>query len=158
MAVAQKLGCVVERIVDHGEHVYTLELRPERAAPRFHAGQFLHLALDPYDPTGFWPESRVFSIASAPAERQAVQITYAVHGGFTTRMERELVQGREVWIKMPYGDFVIGEGADVMLFAGGTGITAFTAFLEGLTVEGHHAVGLAYGARTTSLLLYRDLV
>ncbi len=158
MAVTQKLACVVERISAHGERVYTVTLRPHRAAPRFRAGQFLHLALDPYDPAGFWPESRVFSIASAPAERKALQITYAVHGGFTTRMERELVEGREVWIKMPYGDFVIDGGADVMLFAGGTGITAFTAFLQGLTVDGHHSVGLAYGARTRRLLLYRDLV
>jgi len=59
MPVSQKLPCVVERIVSHGERVYTIALRPDRPAPRFRAGQFLHLALDPYDPSGFWPESRV---------------------------------------------------------------------------------------------------
>ena len=42
MAVTQKLACVVERVVSHGERVYTLELRPERPVPRFRAGQFLH--------------------------------------------------------------------------------------------------------------------
>jgi ferredoxin-NADP reductase len=94
MAVTQKLDCVVERIVAHGERVYTVSLRPERPVPRFRAGQFLHLALDPYDPGGFWPESRVFSIASPPAERDRVRITYAVHGGFTARMEHDLVEGR----------------------------------------------------------------
>src|SRR3954470_1179985 len=124
--MAQKLRCVVDRIVDHGEHVYTLALRPERPAPRFRAGQFLHLALDPYDPTGFWPESRVFSIASPPAARDRVTMTYAVHGPFTARMERDLVEGRQVWIKMPYGDFVIDAQGDVVLLAGGTGMTAFT--------------------------------
>src|SRR5580700_9013476 len=154
----QKLGCVVERVVSHGERVYTLALRPERLMPRFRAGQFLHLALAPYDPSGFWPESRVFSIASPPAERDAVRITYAVHGRFTARMESDLVPGRQVWIKMPYGDFVIDEGADVALFAGGTGITAFTAFLEGLTPDAECSVTLAYGARTSSLLIYRDVV
>ena len=41
---------------------------------------------------------------------------------------------------MPYGDFVIDGAADVVLFAGGTGITAFTAFLEDLT-PATHAVG-----------------
>ena len=133
MPVTQKLRCVVERVVAHGERVYTLALRPERPVPRFRAGQFLHLALDPYDPSGFWPESRVFSIASPPAQRDAVRITYAVHGRFTARMESDLVEGRQVWIKMPYGDFVIDSRADVALFAGGTGITAFTAFLEDLT-------------------------
>jgi ferredoxin-NADP reductase len=158
MPVTQKLGCVVERVVAHGERVYTLALRPERLVPRFRAGQFLHLALDPYDPTGFWPESRVFSIASPPAQRDTVRITYAVHGRFTARMENDLVEGRQVWIKMPYGDFVIDSRADVVLFAGGTGITAFTAFLEGLTPDAHQSVTLAYGARTNSLLIYRDVV
>ena len=158
MPVTQKLGCVVERVVAHGERVYTLALRPEKLVPRFRAGQFLHLALDPYDPSGFWPESRVFSIASPPAQRDTVRITYAVHGRFTARMESDLVEGREVWIKMPYGDFVVDSRADVVLFAGGTGITAFTAFLEGLTPADHQSVILAYGARSTSLLIYRDVV
>jgi ferredoxin-NADP reductase len=158
MPVTQKLGCVVERVVAHGEHVYTLALRPERQVPRFRAGQFLHLALDPYDPGGFWPESRVFSIASPPAQRDTVRITYAVHGRFTSRMECDLVEGRQVWIKMPYGEFVVDGRASVMLFAGGTGITAFTAFLEGLAPAEHQSVTLAYGARTNSLLIYRDVV
>src|SRR6185436_15694325 len=110
---------------------------------RFRAGQFLHLALDRYDPTGFWPESRVFSIASAPAERGSVRITYAVKGRFTGRMEAEAVEGREVWIKLPYGDFFVDERADVALFAGGTGVTAFTAFLEAIPPETTRRVALA---------------
>jgi ferredoxin-NADP reductase len=156
--MAQRLDCVVDRIVDHGERVYTLALRPERPVPRFRAGQFLHLALDPYDPTGFWPESRVFSIASPPAQRDLVRITYAVHGRFTARMESDLVEGGRVWIKLPYGDFVIDSRADVVLFAGGTGVTAFTAFLEDLSPATSQAVTLAYGARTSALLIYRDEV
>jgi ferredoxin-NADP reductase len=156
--MAQKLNCVVEQVVDHGERVYTVALRPERPAPRFRAGQFLHLALDPYDPTGFWPESRVFSIASPPAQRDLVRITYAVHGRFTARMESGLVEGKEVWIKMPYGDFIIEGGPEVVLFAGGTGVTAFTAFLEDLASSSEQPVTLAYGARTRELLIYRDIV
>jgi len=158
MAVTQKLSCRVERIVDHGERVYTVTLRPERLAPRFRAGQFLHLALDPYDPSRFWPESRVFSIASPPAQRDLLRITYSVHGRFTARMEGELVEGRHVWVKMPYGDFVIDNQSDVVLFAGGTGITAFTAFLEGLSPDTRQSVVLAYGARTPRLLIYLDAV
>jgi len=158
MPVTRKLGCVVERVVAHGERVYTLALRPEHLVPRFQPGQFLHLALDPYDPSGFWPESRVFSIASPPAQRDAIRITYAVHGRFTARMESDLVEGRHLWIKLPYGDFVVDSRADVVLFAGGTGITAFTAFLEGLTPAGRQSVTLAYGARTNRLLIYRDVV
>jgi len=158
MAVTQKLRCIVDRIVAHGDRVYSLELRPERRVPAFRPGQFLHLTLDPYDPSGFWPESRAFSIASSPAGRDTLQITYSVHGSFTRRMETELVKGRQVWIKMPYGDFVIDRRADVALFAGGTGITAFTAFLEDLTPGNGQSVVLAYGSRTRPLLIYHDAI
>ena len=156
MAVTQKLACRVERIVHHGEHVYTVFLRPARLVPRFHPGQFLHLALDPYDPSSFWPDSRAFSIASPPAERDSVRISYSVRGRFTMRMEEELVEGSEVWIKMPYGKFVVNPSADVVLVAGGTGITAFMAFLETLESGGQRTVRLAYGCRTKELLIYQD--
>src|SRR5260221_10952362 len=119
MAV-QRLACKVERLIQHGGRVHTVVLRPERLAPVFRPGQFLHLALDPYDATGFWPESRVFSIASPPAQRDIVRITYAVHGRFTARMESDLAEGKSAWIKLPYGDFVIERSAEVVLFAGGT--------------------------------------
>jgi ferredoxin-NADP reductase len=154
----QKLACRVEELVDHGERVYTVSLRPERSAPRFRAGQFLHLALDPYDPSRFWPESRVFSIASPPSQRELLRISYSVRGKFTARMERELVEGRQVWIKMPYGDFIIDGRADVVLFSGGTGISAFTAFLESLPPDAAQSVTLAYGARSEGLLIYRGVV
>ena len=158
MAAAQKLACVVGRIVDHGGRVYTITLRPERPVPRFRAGQFVHLALDPYDPTGFWPESRVFSIASSPDERDVVRLTYAVHGRFTARMERELKEGGQIWIKLPYGDFVIDSQRDVVLFAGGTGVSAFTAYLDSLPAsQGARSLILAYGARTAPLLIYKDV-
>jgi ferredoxin-NADP reductase len=155
--VSQKLSCIVERSIAHGEGVYTLVLKPERRAPRFRPGQFLHLAIDPYDPTGFWPESRAFSIASGPDERDRLRITYAVHGRFTARLETEAVEGRALWIKLPYGDFVVSGNRETALLAGGTGVTAFTAFLASLT-PASQPVTLAYGARTAGLLTYRDAV
>jgi len=81
-----------------------------------------------------------------------------VKGSYTTRMEKELNPGRRVWIKLPYGDFVIQEATDVVLLAGGTGITAFTAFLENLAAEHQHMAYLVYGARNRDLLIYRDMI
>lgn len=158
MAVAQKLCCKVQRIVDHGEHVYTVDLVSDKLFPVFKPGQFLHLALDAYDPAGFWPVSRVFSIASPSHQRDRLSITYSVRGRFTARMEKELTEGKTVWIKMPYGEFVIQSTADVVLLAGGTGITAFTAFISGLSASSANKVFLAYGARTADLLIYRNLI
>jgi NAD(P)H-flavin reductase len=158
MATPQKLRCRIQKITDHGDHVYTVDLALERPLPRFKPGQFLHLTLDEYDPGDFWPESRVFSIASSPSQREQLRISYSVRGRFTARMENELQEGRRVWIKMPYGDFVIRDSSNVVLLAGGTGITAFIAFIDGLTNEFHNNIFLTYGARKPELLLYRDLI
>jgi ferredoxin-NADP reductase len=154
----RRLRCQVLEIVDHGERVYSVFLKPESTAPRFQAGQFLHLALNPYRPGDFWPESRVFSIASPPSARDLLRITYAVKGVFTSRMEAELSPGGEVWVKLPYGEFSVTGDSDACLLAGGTGITAFTAFLGGLPAGYAPRVDLFYGARIPPLLIYRPLI
>ena len=154
----QKIRCKVAQLLDHGEGVYTIILKPESTAPKFVPGQFLHLALDPYSPGDFWPESRVFSIASPPADRDSLRITYAVKGQFTHRMEAELRCGSEVWVKLPYGEFTLNSGSDICLLAGGTGITAFTSFLSTITGEYPHLIYLFYGARKADLLIYRPLI
>ena len=158
MATPQKFRCRINKITDHGDHVYTIDLAPERPVPRFKPGQFLHLTLDDYDPSGFWPESRVFSIASSPAQRNDLRISYSVRGRYTARMENELQEGRMVWVKLPYGDFVIRDANNVALLAGGTGITAFTAFLTNLTPDHPRMVYLIYGARNCDLLIYKDMI
>lgn len=158
MGTPQKLRCQINKITDHGDHVYTVDLVPERPLPRFKPGQFIHLALDDYDPSGFWPDSRVFSIASSPVQRDYLKIAYSVRGRYTARMEMELHEGQWVWVKLPYGDFSIRDTDNVALLAGGTGITAFIAFIDGLTNEFHNNIFLAYGARKPELLLYRDLI
>ena len=158
MSVVQKIRCEVEAFTPHGERVYSVVLKPERWVPKFRPGQFLHLALDPYDYSGFWPDSRVFSIASSPLQRDRIALAFSVRGQFTARMEKELAVGRSVWVKMPYGDFVVEKDSDAVLFAGGTGITAYTAFLESLTADMQCHVYLAYGARFRSLLIYREMV
>ena len=157
MAVVRKIPCRVLAVTDHGEHVHTVELEPTIAVPRFKPGQFLHLALDEPEPGGFWPESRVFSIASSPKERDRLAITYAVKGAFTTRMEHELAPGRRAWVKLPYGEFVVDPTRDAVLFAGGTGITAFTAFLQSLKPDQASRVLLFYGARKPDLFVYGQL-
>ena len=61
--------------------------------PQFKPGQFLHLAIDPYDGVGFWPESEGLLDRQLARGADQLSITYAVKGSFTTRMERELVPG-----------------------------------------------------------------
>jgi ferredoxin-NADP reductase len=152
----QKILCNVVDVVPHGDRVYTVLLRPTTTPPRFAAGQFLHLALDSFQPGDFWPESRAFSIASAPSQKDLLRITYAVKGQFTRRMENELLPSAQVWAKLPYGEFIVDRQANVCLVAGGTGITAFTALLGELPADHPNQVHLFYGARRPELLIYRQ--
>ncbi len=145
-------------MISHGEHVFTVDLAPENPVPAFKPGQFLHLALDEYDPSRHWPESRVFSIASSPRDTSRIRILYSVIGPYTRRMEQELRPGSAVWIKLPYGEFIIDGLQDVVLVAGGTGISAFTAYLEALKPDQSRRVSLVYGARRADLMIYRPLV
>jgi NAD(P)H-flavin reductase len=154
----RKIRCRVDSVTDHGGRVYTVDLSPEGAVPAFRPGQFLHLTVDEYDPSGFWPESRVFSIASSPRERSRLRICYSVKGRYTTRMEQALAPGRDVWVKLPYGDFVIDDGGEAVLVAGGTGISAFSAFIEALSPQSAQRIALVYGVRTPGLFLFGDMI
>jgi ferredoxin-NADP reductase len=156
MAQPIKLRTKVAHIETHAADVRSLILVPERPAPRFRPGQFLHLALDPYDPAQHWPESRVFSIASPPEDRERLRITVSAVGTFTQRMMR-LQEGDEVWVKLPYGDFVIGTqgGEPLILLAGGTGITPFVSLFASTNAPPAGAVRVLYGARRSDLLIYR---
>jgi len=164
MANPAKIKASVEAITKHGEGTYEVQFRPEGRVPRFKAGQFLHLTVDEYDPAGgFWPESRVFSIASrSGAER--ITIVYSAKGRYTKIIEERLAVGQEVWIKLPFGDFIIEsrvkEGSDVVLVAGGTGISPFVPYLEELAESGGagRRVSLYYGLRSPDQLLFGDIL
>lgn len=161
MSTPIKIKCTVFSIDTHSDSVFTVKLKPTRRLPRFKPGQFLHLALDSYDPTGgYWPESRVFSIASAPFDSE-ITIAYAVKGKFTLRMQKEIDIGMDVWIKLPYGHFVVSSAPDeeVVLVAGGTGITPFIPFLlKEINNPSGKKISLVYGVRRPELLIFDDVI
>ncbi|OQB98440.1 MAG: Flavohemoprotein [Spirochaetes bacterium ADurb.Bin110] len=169
MANPVKLKATVTHVQPFGKSTYQVQFEPHGVIPKFKAGQFLHLAIDEYDPMGgFWPESRVFSIASALGS-QKIEILYSVKGNYTARMQQELYVGREVWLKLPYGSFIIDnlihDDQDVVLVAGGTGISPFLPYLQ-LKVASidssdsftFNRVLLYYGVRENNLLVALDTI
>ncbi|MFH1130708.1 MAG: FAD-dependent oxidoreductase [Pseudomonadota bacterium] len=156
-----KLPAFVAEIFDHALDLRTFVLRPEGQVPRFRPGQFLHLAIDPFDPTKHWPDSRVFSIASSPTDRSRIRITVSRVGKFTSRMFEELKTNSRVWVKMPYGTFcpTLTSDSTVVLLAGGTGITPFVSFVEWAAqnqLKGK--IHIHYAARSPELLIYREFL
>lgn len=130
MSIIRKYRAIVEEIINPLPEIFTIKFSSDKKF-KYLPGQFLHLALDEYDGVGQWPESRCFSMQSNP-EEEIVKITYAVKGKFTNRMKNELHIGKEIWLKLPYGD-IFQRGHDksnCVFIAGGTGITPFLSLFN----------------------------
>jgi len=161
MSNVMKIKCFVASIDNFNNEVFILKIKPTKRLPHFKPGQFLHLAIDPFDPSdGFWPESRVFSIASAPFDPE-IKIAYAVKGVFTKRMRDEIYEGKEVWIKLPYGYFTIDTSTnnETVMVAGGTGITPFISFISaGLNMPNSIPMRLVYGFKKSEFFLFKNII
>jgi NAD(P)H-flavin reductase len=157
MAAPRKIKAIISEIRYFKYGITFFRLKTEIGC-KFKPGQFLHLAIDPYDPSFNWPESRVFSIANSPARNDQIEILVSPKGRFTQRMIKELKVGSEVWIKLPFGifDFRDSINSSVILIAGGTGVSPFISFLESLadTPVPYKNLRLVYGVRDPELIVF----
>jgi len=163
MANPVKIEAIVKEVNDHGDGVFAVSFEVPKWATRFKAGQFLHLTLEEFDPVeGFWPESRVFSIASQP-RNDYVEILFSVKNKYTERMSREIKPGQNIWLKLPYGDFIIKnhvqDKSEIVLIAGGTGIAPFIPYLlEWEQSDKTLPLTLYYGIRNNDHYYYKELI
>jgi len=157
MAIVKKYPAKVVAIHNTSDGVYTLELESLNKPFKFDPGQFLHLALDEYDPAGQWPDSRCFSMQTSPNE-ELIKITYAVKGQFTERMQQELQPGSEVTLKLPYGDLFNQphNRTNTVFIAGGTGITPFLSLFNHSSFAAYANPVLFAGFRSQSMNLYES--
>ena len=160
MATPVKIKATVEQVVKHTDSVVSYRLTPQGRVPKFHPGQFLHLTLDAYSPDRQWPESRVFSIAACPSERtQRLDVTISVKGRYTRRIYETLAKGDECWLKLPYGEFLFPADRQLVLIAGGVGITPYLSLLKKMLEEkSEQSVSLCYGVRSADTYLFGDLL
>lgn len=156
MANVRKYLSTVKKIENPLEGIYTITFSSNKKF-KFLPGQFLHLALDEYDGVGQWPESRCFSMQSSPSE-EFLKITFAVKGVFTNRMANELRIGRNVWLKLPYGD-IFQRGHDLIdciFIAGGTGITPFLSLFTDYSFSAYKNPVLYVGFRNSDYHIFRN--
>ncbi len=155
MAIIKKYQAEVIAVEKPFENLYTLTLKPVNNVFRYAPGQFLHLAVDEYDPSAAWPESRCFSMQSPPSD-PCIRITYAVKGSYTKRMAREITVGNIVTLKLPYGDLFSQEHSktDTVFIAGGTGITPFLSLFNHSTFADYKNPVLYVGFRNPDFNLY----
>jgi NAD(P)H-flavin reductase len=159
MASPKKLQATVTSVIRHSDKVIEYLFLPVGRIPYYKPGQFLHLAIDPYDPSKDWPDSRVFSIANAP-EANRIRIVISIKGNFTARMATELMLGSTVWLKFPYGNFTFDHsGNTLVLIAGGTGISPYISYLEHcLAKKDSHAISLYYGVREEKYIIFNEML
>ena len=155
MTIVKKYPARVRAINNSIEGVYTLDLESMGKPFKYAPGQFLHLAIDEYDPSGQWPDSRCFSMQSSPDD-ELIKITYAVKGRFTTRMQNELQHGSEVTLKLPYGDLFTRphNKINTVFIAGGTGITPFLSLFNHYSFNEYLSPILYAGFRNLAMNLY----
>jgi ferredoxin-NADP reductase len=153
--LVKKYKAEIVSIQNQVDGIYTLEFSSPKKF-KFAPGEFLHLALDEYDPSGAWPESRCFSIQTSPQEDN-IKITYAVKGRFTQQMEQELSTGKEIWLKLPLGDLFTREHDknNTIFIAGGTGITPYLSLFTDPSFGEYKNPKLYLGVRNKELHFYQ---
>jgi len=155
--LVKKYPAEVVSIKNPVDTLYLLELSSLEKPFKFLPGQFLHLALDEYDPSQGWPESRCFSIQAQSGPGRIV-ISFSAKGRFTNRMAAELKEGKQVSVKLPYGSLfqdVPGNGRCVFI-AGGTGITPFISLFTDASFARYNHPKLYAGFRSKNYDLYGD--
>lgn len=164
MAFPIHFSANVKSVVRHNADLATFVFTPTGRFPKFKPGQFVHLTLEAYDPSSHWPESRAFSVASAPSNKQELRLTIGRQGTYTSRILDEVKEGQVLSLKGPYGELVVAPTSisdEIVLIAGGTGITPFCSYLEeaSLAPEKHlNPVHVFYAVRHPSAFIYRRLV
>jgi ferredoxin-NADP reductase len=156
MALVKKYRTIVKEIEHPLPDIYIVTLASQDGRYRYKPGQFLHLALDQYDPSKQWPESRCFSIQTNPRE-EYIKITYSVKGDYTKRMARELTPAQTVWVKLPYGDLfsTIDPKARSIFIAGGTGVTPCLSLFTDEKFKAFQSPVLYFGARSERYNIYK---
>ncbi len=164
MAFPIHFSANVKSIIRHNSNLSTFVLAPTGRFPKFKPGQFVHLTLEEYDPSSHWPESRAFSIASAPSNKQEIRLTIGRQGQYTNRILNEVQEGQHLALKGPYGELVVTpqhNSDEIILIAGGTGITPFCSYLEEAAIapEKHqNPIHVFYAVRQPSAFIYRSLI
>lgn len=154
--LARKYLSEVVSVKNPFKGIYTVEFKSLERPYKYDPGQFLHIAIDEdYDGIGQWPESRCFSMQSDPAE-DVIRITYAVKGRFTQEMEKTLAVGREVWLKLPFGELFTQPHNKVgtVFIAGGTGVTPFLSLFTHVSFRNYENPKIYLGYKNEDYYIY----
>lgn len=134
--------------------------RPDGFA--FAAGQFVMLAMDSFRLWGNPEQMKwtAMSIASAPEMTDRLEFCISVKEtpGFSRHIADTLKAGDRMFVKGPYGNFVVAPQAEESVFvAAGSGIAPIIGMIRTLMSNGYRKpVALFFGFRTGNQFLYKQ--
>lgn len=149
----------VTEVIAETADAYSLVLRaPEETADRFdyRPGQFLTLKLPGTDGGAV---ARCYSLASSPHTGEPMKVTVKrVAGGYGSNWVCDhLTAGDEVEVLPPAGTFTPQSlDRDLLLVAGGSGITPVLSIAKSALVTGQGRLTLLYANRDESSVIFRD--
>lgn len=145
----------VTAIVDLSPTIKGIHFRLDRDMA-FQAGQYINLSIPGVD------GSRAFSIANPPSNARQLELhVRLVPGGVaTTWLHQQLQVGDSLAVSGPYGQFFVrkSDSKDVILIAGGSGLSSPQAMLLDMLADGDsRQIYLFQGARNVSELYNREM-
>lgn len=118
---------VIYKIINkktESEDTFTISLELEEGGiPDFIAGQYINIYFDDLNTA----EGKAYSISSAPSENK-FDLTIKILGEFSNKLN-DLKIGDRVKGTLPYGFFYSEEESDLVLIAGGIGVTPFRSII-----------------------------
>ena len=147
---------VVSRIEELTPTIKGIWLDVDGAGVTFQAGQYINLSIDGLE------HPRAFSIASAPAESNSIELNVRrVEGGAATGyLHHQLTSGDRLMFTAPLGRFFVRKSTPdpIIFLAGGSGLSSPKSMILDLLETGDpREITLLYGARTRAELYYSEL-
>src|SRR6185369_3123165 len=102
---------------------------------------------------------RCYSLASSPAVEGEHKVTVkrVADGRISNWINEHLTAGDVVKVLPPSGHFVLGENQkDLLLFAGGSGITPVISIVKTALAGGERKVRLVYANRDEASIIFRS--
>ncbi len=148
-----EMACI--QVTEETPDVRTFRLAwPSEVDFQFRTGQFITVWF-PRDPA----TKRAYSLSSCELDRGYFDITVKKAGQFGTCLYQELKPGMKLIVIEPVGRFVLPDdpGLDVVLVAGGSGVTPFRGFVRFLTkMRPQSRCVLLYSVRVPADIIFNE--
>lgn len=148
-----KHKCTLTKIVRENDSVVSLYISGRNMENfKMEAGQFLILR---FLTKGLWWQAHPFSVSEFTDDKQ-IRVTIKSLGNFTHEIQ-QLKLGTKVFLDGPYGVFTASRAKqkNILLIAGGIGITPIRPVLENLVKSGKNVV-LFYGVKHEQDLVFKN--